>query len=376
LRVLTLTRDIGHGFGGAEKIAFEFATRLDPERFRSYACITRAPTVTQAAQTDEDLAELSARGIEVLRLERTSSAAVLPWLRLYRWMRARRFDVVHAHMPRASIPGTVVGRLARVPVIVSQEHIWSTHRTRERQFLHRAVVGRFSDALLAVSERNRDNIIEVERIPPDRILVLPNGIAPLGPVAGDPRGELDVPADRLLIGAIGRLTWEKGHVDLIQAIAAIAPSSPTVQCVIVGGGPEEQRLTQLIDDLGVGEHVRLVGQREDARQLLSAFDVAVLPSRTEGSPVALLEYMAAGAPIVATDVGGIPELIEDGVHGLLVPPQDPGQLATAIERLIHDRALAARLGGAARERQSTEFNLSVVVRRLEGIYLDLLEARG
>jgi glycosyltransferase involved in cell wall biosynthesis len=357
-------------------MAFEFATRLDSTRFRSYVCITRAPPASAAAQTDEDVAALTARGIEVLRLERSSSAAVLPWGRLYRWMRGKRFDVVHAHMPRASIPGTVLGRLAGVPVIVSQEHIWSTHRARGRQFLHRNVVGRFSDVLLAVSERNRENIIEAERIPPGRIAVLPNGIASSEPLVDDPRGELGVPSDVLLIGAIGRLTWEKGHADLIRSIAEVAQRHPRVQCVVIGGGSEGPTLQHLIDELALGTHVRLVGQREDARRLISAFDVAVLSSHSEGSPVALLEYMADGVPIVATNVGGIPELVQDGVHGLLVPPRDPAALAAAINRLLDDRELASRLGEAARARQRSEFDLSVVVGRLEDIYVKLLDSRS
>jgi glycosyltransferase involved in cell wall biosynthesis len=289
-------------------------------------------------------------------------------------MHRARIDILHAHMPRASIPGTVLGRLAGVPVIVSQEHIWSTHRRPERQFVHRNVVGRFSDVLLAVSEANRDNIIKAERIPPDRIRVLPNAIESFAVDGAAARANLELPADTRLVGTVGRLTWEKGQDDLIAAIAALGV--PGARCVIAGAGPEEQRLRARIAALGLDGRVQLLGHRGDARELIAAFDVAVLSSKTEGSPLALLEYMAAGAPIVATAVGGIPELIQDGVNGLLVPPEDPETLAAAIRRLLADRELAARLGSNAFERQRAEFDIDVVVRALEKLYLELWERSG
>ncbi|MBV8953385.1 MAG: glycosyltransferase [Solirubrobacterales bacterium] len=371
LRVLTLTRDIGFGFGGAERIAFEFARRLDRSRFRSYVCITRSPTPGSAGQTAADVAQLREEGIPVLRLERGSTATLAPWARLLALLVRERIDIVHAHMPRASIPGTVLGRIARVPVIVSQEHIWSSHRRPERQFLHRNIVGRFSDVLLAVSERNRLNIIEAERIAPARIRVLPNAIDSFAVDGAGARASLGIPAREPLVGAIGRLTWEKGHDDLIAAVDTMGRAAP--RCVIAGGGPEEARLRREIDALALHDRVELLGQRTDARQLIGAFDVAVLPSKTEGSPLALLEYMASGAPIVATAVGGIPELVQDGVHGLLVAPRDPAALAGAISRLLEDRELAARLGANARARQRAEFDLDVVVRSLERLYLELWE---
>jgi glycosyltransferase involved in cell wall biosynthesis len=373
LRVLTLTRDVGGGFGGAEKIAFEFAIRLDRERFKSYVCITRAPDPRSCARTEADIAELRVSGVEVLRLERRSTASVAPWARLYALLVHERIDILHGHMPRASIPGTVLGRLAGVPVIVSQEHIWSSHRKPQRQLLHRTVVGHGSDVVLAVSERNRRNIIEAERIAPERIRVLPNAIVSATEDGHDVRGTLAVPAVATLVGAIGRLTSEKGHADLIRAVALLEQGSQDVRCVIAGAGPEEGRLRSLIEELGLTERFRLLGHREDTRQLIRALDVAVLCSHSEGSPLALLEYMAAGAPIVASAVGGIPELIDDGVHGLLVEPGNPGALAAAITRVIEDPELGARLGAAARERQRNEFDIDVIVRQLEQLYVELYD---
>jgi glycosyltransferase involved in cell wall biosynthesis len=374
IRVLTLARNVGTCYGGAERIAFEFVKRLDPERFALHLCLTHAPPDGRRAAEDADMAELERAGVKVMKLECRSLASNVAWARLYRQLAHGSIDILHAHMPRASVPGTILGRLARVPVIVNHEHGWAFNGKPVRQFLDRNVVARGSDVLLAVSEWDRSHMIEVERIPSERIRVLPNGIPPIPVVGPDVRGELGVPAEVGLIGAVGRLYPEKGYDELIRAIAALKRSySSPICCVIVGHGPEESRLSALIAELGLANEVRLIGRRQDVPDVIRSLDVAVLSSRNEGSPLAVMEYMAAGAPIVATAVGGVPELIEDGVQGLLVPACDPDALAEAIRRLLEDRVLAGRLGGAARERQRTSYDLDVVVEQLEELYIALHE---
>ncbi len=375
IRVLTLARNVGTCYGGAERIAFEFVKRLDPERFSLHLCLTHAPPDGRRAAEDTDMAELERAGVQIMKLECRSLASNLAWARLYRQLANGSIDILHAHMPRASVPGTILGRLARVPVIVNHEHGWAFKGKPVRQFLDRNVVARGSDVLLAVSEWDRLHMIEIERIPSERIRVLPNGIPPIPAVGPDVRGELGVPAEVGLIGAVGRLYPEKGYDELIRAIAALKRSySSLICCVIVGHGPDEPKLNALIAELGLVNEVRLIGRRQDVPDVIRSLDVAVLSSRNEGSPLAVMEYMAAGAPIVATAVGGVPELIEDGVQGLLVPARDPDALAEAIRRLLEDRVLAARLGGAARERQRANYDLDVVVEQLERLYTELYAA--
>lgn len=357
--------------GGAESLAYEFVQRLDPDRFKRYLCTTRRPEPIFLERAAEDERELERSGVGVLRLDRRSSWSVLPWGRLYRLLAAERIDIVHAHMPRASVPGSVLARIARVPVVVSHEHGSWLDGKRVRPFLDRHVVARLSTTMLAVSEWDRQQLIEHEGIPPGRILVLPNGIAP--PPEGGGRGlaDLDVPPGTAVVGSVGRLFEVKGYDYLIRAVALLKARGRSLRCVLLGDGPEEQRLKRLIADLGVGEEVRLMGHRQDVAEIVRALDVAVLPSRAEGSPLVVLEYMALAAPIVATAVGGVPELIDDGVHGLLIPPRDPGALAQAIDQLLDDRTLAARLGAAAQERQRAEHDLDTVVNSLERLYVAL-----
>ena len=376
--VLTLARNVGTCYGGAERVAFEFVKRLDPERFARYLCVTHAPPEGRRAAEDRDMAELERAGVQIVKLECRSLLSNIAWARLCRMLAHEPIDILHAHMPRASIPGTIIGRLARVPVIVNHEHGWAFRGQPLRRFFDRNVVARGSDVLLAVSEWDRSRMIEIERIPERHIRILHNGIPSVpidGPGMRDVRGELGVPTQGGLVGAIGRLYPEKGYEELIRAMALLKQgSSVPIGCAIAGHGPQEGRLNALIAELGLANEVRLIGRRQDVLDVVRALDVAVLSSRNEGSPLALMEYMAAGAPIVASAVGGVPELIEDGVHGLLVSPRDPEALASAIHRLLEDRPLATRLGDAARERQRADYDLDVVVGQLEHLYTELFEA--
>lgn len=373
LRVLTLALDAGSGYGGAEKLAYEFARRLDPERFVSYLCTIRAAFPDRHEATARDRAELAAARVRFVELDESHAFLTTPgaWRGLYGLLRREMIDIVHAHMPRASVPGAILGRLARVPVMISHEHGSALENRRLRAFIDREIIARLSTAIIAVSEWDRGNLIEHEGIPADLIRVVPNGIAPLpDPVAGP---TFLCPGDRPFVGAVGRLYPEKGYEALIRAVALLRDRGRRVFCAIVGIGPEQAALQRLIDELALEEDVRLVGRRDDIAVLLRELDVAVLSSVREGSPLAMLEYMAAGAPIVATRVGGVPELIADGTHGLLVAADDPPALAAGIERLLDDRPLAQRLGAAAQARQRSEFDLGVVVERLERLYLELYE---
>ena len=369
--MLTLALEAGSGYGGAEKLAYEFALRLDPARFKSYLCTIRdRPDRREAIERDR--AELASAGVEYIELGESSEFPLrpAPWRRLYATLRRESIDVLHAHMPRASVPGSILARLARVPVVISHEHGSAITGKRIRPFLDRHVVARLSTVILVVSDWDRRQLIELERIPADRIAVLPNGIVTPPESGPDVRPGLGLGDSDRLIGAVGRLYREKAYDDLIRAAALLdaTRAGGPITCAIVGIGPQEPRLRELISELGVGDRVRLVGRRNDVPDFIRALDAAVMCSTREGSPLALLEYMAGGAPIVASAVGGIPEILQDGVSGLLVAPSNPPALAGALQRILDDRELARALGDAARARQRSEYDLKVVMARLEDLY--------
>jgi len=363
LRVVTLV-DRPTVTGGAERLAVQVAARLDRNRFESILCASR--------RTDEPLLdrELAEAGVEVLALGRRSKLDVRAWRPLVR--RLDEVDVVHAHMFGSNVWGTVLGRLKRVPVVVAHEHTWSFQGQPLRRLLDRELVGRLADAFIAVAEEDRRKMIEVEGVDPDKIRLIPNGIADPEPGDGEAvRRELGIPENAPVIGVVCELRAQKALEVLFAAAAQLRHELPELRVLVAGDGPEREGLGQEARRLDLDGTVQLLGIRRDVPALLDALDVAVLSSDYEGSPLSVMEYMAAGKPVVSTRVGGVPELVEDGVHGLLVEPRDPGALAAAIGRLLHDPAEARRLGEQGRERQQRELSLDAMVRKIEDLYEEL-----
>jgi glycosyltransferase involved in cell wall biosynthesis len=207
---------------------------------------------------------------------------------------------------------------------------------------------------------------------------LPSGVQRREPAGRrDVREELGLPPDAPLVGTVCGLRPQKALDVLVRASARVAESIPGVRVLVLGEGPERDRLEALIEELGLASTVFLLGAwpHEDVPDFVDALDVTVLSSDFEGTPLAVLEFMGAGKPVVATAVGGVPDLIEDGVHGLLVEPGRPDALAEAVAALLRDPARRAAMGAAGRERQRAEFDFAETVRRLEGLYDELLAGR-
>lgn len=360
LRVLGLVDSIS-SIGGAERVAASLARELDPQRFDRLLCVTRRAT----APTLE--AELRAAGVTLVELERRIMLDMPAWRRLVRLLRRERVDVLHAHMFGSNVWGTVLGRVAGVPVVIAHEHGWSYRGRPLRRLIDREVVARGADAYLAVSEYDRRQMTHVERIPAERIHVVPNGIPPLVRAGHDVRAELGIPAGASVIGTVCELRPEKALEVLVDAAAQL----PDVHVLIVGDGPEEAKLRARIRGAGVGERVRLLGRRNDVADVLAALDVAACCSDFEAAPLSVMEYMAAALPVVATRVGGLPDLVRDGETGVLVDPRNPGALAAAVEALLESPEQRRRLGAAGRERQRAEYDFARFVGRMEELYVEL-----
>jgi glycosyltransferase involved in cell wall biosynthesis len=218
-------------------------------------------------------------------------------------------------------------------------------------------------------------MIETEGIDPRRVTVLHNGIVGRAPTPGrDLRSEMGIPPHAPVIGMIGGLRPEKGISALLEAAAVLAPRHPGLKVLIAGEG--DRSLLAPGGPLGLDDVLVPLGFRSDIPDVLAACDVAVCPSFREGSPLSVMEYMEAGVPIVASRVGGIPEVIHDGVHGRLVPPDDPARLADAVTSMLRDRDGSAAMAARARERRRRDFDLGGMINRLEDLYLELHAARS
>jgi len=378
LRVVTMVDRLMTS--GGEIVAARVALNLDPERFESILCSTRPSDVANVRRAE-------AAGVRVLTLDRQSRLDVVKWYPLLELLRRERVDILHAHKFGSNAWAAVLGRLARVPVIVAHEHTWAYSGQPLRRFIDREVIGRSADAFLAVSPEDRRRMIEFERVDSTKVRYVPNGIPAMA--AGDGlelRRSLRADPETPLIGTVCALRPQKSIDVLLAATALLVIERPDLRVVIVGEGPERLRLERLSEELGLAANVEFLGSRahEDLPDILAAIDIVVSSSSFEGMPLAVIEWMAAGKAIVATNVGGVPALIEDGVTGLLVDAGDPHQLAEAIARLLRDADLRSALGANAARRQQRTFDLRHMVSSLESLYETLYwssprgrrEARG
>jgi glycosyltransferase involved in cell wall biosynthesis len=375
LRVVTLVSGIGLS-GGAERLAREVTLRLDPERFRRTLCVSRWPDERlDAAVVEEVMAELAAADVRFIGLDRRGPYDLLSWRPLMTVLR-NEADIVHSHLFGSNVWAAVLGTVARTPVIVAHEHTWSFQGQPVRKLLDRRLIAARADAFLAVSRLDRERMIEIERIDPGKLSIVPNGI-PEAPARGslDIRSELGITADVPVIGTVCVLRKQKALTMLIEAAAELVRRFGDVKVLIVGEGPERPTLERRIADLDLTGVVRLLGHRDDVPDVIRGFDVAVCSSDFEGTPLSILEYMQAELPIVATRVGGIPDVIDDGVHGLLVEPGDPGGFADAVGRVLTDSGLATKLAAAGRARQQAEFDIDVTVDAIERLYESLAGGR-
>jgi glycosyltransferase involved in cell wall biosynthesis len=221
-------------------------------------------------------------------------------------------------------------------------------------------------------------MIELERIDPSLVRVLYNAVPTPEPTGADIRAELAIPTAAPVVTTVCQLRPEKALEVLVDAAGLLRREFRDLRVLIAGDGPEEQSVRERIRAAGLGETVLLLGTRRDVPDLLAASDVTVCCSDFEGSPLSVMEYMGAGTPVVATDVGGLPELVGHGVHGLLFEPRNPNALAAAVGELLRDCERRRAMGARARERQRREFHLDALARRLESLYEELFRnsARG
>jgi glycosyltransferase involved in cell wall biosynthesis len=364
--------------GGGERLAVENAVLLNSDRFERSLCITRWDDRLERLEPASSLlARLSEKDVRVIKLRRSSKSDVAPWWPLLRLLRHERVDVLHTHMFGSNVWGAVLGRLAHVPAIVAHEHIWAYDSRGLRPFLDREVIARFSNAFVTVSDESRRLMMEHERIHDRDIVVIPNGIASLP--AGDGarvRAELGIARDAPVVGSVGNLRAQKAYEVLIEAAVRLRRSSgPDLRVLIAGEGPERPALEQLLDASGLAGTVLLLGMRSDVPDILAALDIAVCCSDYEGSPLAVMEYMDAGLPVVATRVSGLPDVVVDGETGLLVAPRDPEALAAAIARLLGDADARKTFGARGRELRRELWNLDTWIRRIEELYERLLAER-
>lgn len=358
------------GLGGMESVALAV---MDATRDR-YEHI-----VIGLRERGELAVRAEAMGVAVESIDKQAGKDPAAYGRLYRRLRVLAPDIVHSYNIGA-IDAALPARLAGCRRIVHAEHgrdAADPNGTHAKYRWLRRLLAPAISRFVPVSADLARWLTEDIRIPASRIALIRNGIDTARFAPGEVRDVAGLPsADgrTRIIGTIGRLDPVKGFDDLIEAMARLSrmPDAPPVHLVIVGDGPERARLTERIQALGLEARVTLIGQRDDAEALLRRFDVYVCASIAEGIALTVLEAMATGLPVIATAVGGNPELVADGETGVLVTPRAPDTLAAALACLLADPERARAMGQAGRRRVEAEFSVASMVAGYCALYDDLL----
>lgn len=349
------------GLGGAEQVVIRLAAGLDRRRFEPVICCLdqRGAFASQAEEA----------GVEVVAMDKRGPVDAAAVRRLAGFLRARRVDVVHTHLWGGNVWGRLAGLWARVPRIVTTEHNLDTWKK-----LHHFVIDRTlapaATHLIAVSRQVRE-FYEARGVGRGRWRVVYNGVDARKAL---PRGrgaafrDLGLGADTPVVALIGRLVPAKAPDVFLRAVARAAARVPTLHALVVGDGPLRSPLEREAQRLGLEGRVTFTGVRRDVPELLAGLDAVLFSSVREGLSLTMLESMTAGVPVIATEVGGTPELITHGQTGLLVPPGQPEALAQELVGLLDDPGGAAAIREAARKVVEERFSLSTMIEAHAELY--------
>ncbi len=354
------------GPGGAEKVIVDIVRGLDPDKYHSTVVLLVEGWLTH---------QLKNAGVSPIHLPQRGAFDPRTVLELLRLVRNCRIDLIHAHEFFTNALGFLVATLARIPIIATV-HGKSYYTDKSRRILAYRILARYADCFVSVSEDLENFLAKTIGIPASRITTVYNGID-LNQYAANGRSlekrlELGLKATSPIVGTVGSLYPVKGHTYLLQALRDILKCHPETMLLLIGKGELQDVLRDEARAYGIYEQVRFLGFREDIKELLEIIDIFVLPSISEGLPLSLLEAMAMAKPVVATRVGGIPEVVIHGQTGLLVPPWNSRFLAEGILFLLRNSHVAKQMGGKGREQIAKMFTFKQTIARYEQLYSECM----
>jgi glycosyltransferase involved in cell wall biosynthesis len=356
--------------GGLEKVIVNLWGHLDRHTIEMSVCCQLEKGVLGES--------LQQAGCEVLQLPVSRRKTdYFTWVKLCRLLRARRFDIVHSHSVHAFIDCALCTLLAGVPRWVHTFHFGNYPHLPKHYLAAQKYLGPLARQLVAVGYAQRDSLVRHLCYSPRMLEVIWNGVELEDHGYDDSRRralreELGIVDGMTVIGSVAVLTEQKGIPVLFDAARSMLQARSDLRFVVVGGGPLEDSLRRRCREMGLADRVVFTGWREEASEMLKLFDIFVMPSLWEAMPIVLLEAMAAARPVVATTVGDIPRIIEDGETGLLAPAGDPEALADRLLRLAGDSDLRHRLGDAGNRSYKERFTAQPMAVAYEHLYQRLM----
>lgn len=391
-RLKLLHLNAGTKLGGTETMILRFLDNIDHNQFQAY--------VGAFFPGGELLDESDKRGAQTILFKITSSANPIQLLsgfvRLYKFLKKHKIDIIHMYGFWTNIGGRIAAKLVKTPVIITGQRTEDNWRKLFHSFLDR-ITSRWVDLYISVFNKGKELLVKRDRIPENKVVVVNNGIdlnwaSPALPtlVRKIPQklgtsqvlrkgwaspvksSEKHFP----LIGMTAAFNQFKAQDELIKAAPKILEKFPQAKFILAGCGNTEKKMSEMINNLGLNSHFSIPGFVKDIRQILSQLDIFVLASHSEGFPVSILEAMSMGIPVVASNVGGIPELVEDRVTGILVEPNCSEKLADAIIEILESPEKAKWMSEAAKERVKKHFTIEQMMGQLEFLYLNFATRKG
>lgn len=364
--------------GGAQKVVYHIAAGLEPGLFDvTVACAPGGELISWLKNLPWNI-----RVVEITELKRNISPLndFKAFYKLYSLMKKEGFHIVHCHSSKAGILGRLAARLAGVPKIFFTVHGWGINEYQMRlvrffYIMAERFAGLLSTRIICVSQSDLEKGCKLKLASPDKLSVIYNGMPEPQKKKGILRKELAIKEEDIIIGTVARLAVQKDPLFLLEVANEMLSNQGCIAgdkrlyFVVIGDGPLRLECEEYIESKGLKDRVFLLGTREEAAALIRDFDIFVLFSRWEGLPLTIIEAMQAGAPVVASAVGGVGELVVDGETGFLIEKLDPEAAERALARLLADGDLRRRMGEAGRRRAREKFSLGEMLRRYRDLYL-------
>lgn len=362
VRIMQIT--YGLSYGGLEQVILNLYQFLDKSRFHvSVCCMTHEGHVAQ---------ELEKLGCKIEYCNGSSTMSrYAKFLKMATILKRNKIDIVHTHNTPAYLDGLVAAKLANIPIIVHTDHC-RFYPDKKRYMLAERFASLVTDRIVAVSAHTKRDLQQWEHIPAGKIAVILNGIPPLNRLEPEHvqrlRASLGIRRTETVIGSVGRLEHQKGYDLLIQAAAIMTANQCPAKFVIVGEGSRRNELQQLAEQFHLDDRVILTGGKINGADYIQMFDIFALTSNFEGMPIVLLEAMAAKKPIVATDVGGVPEMIDSGMNGYLIDKRDPKIFAHYCQQLIDNPAWMKTFGEHSLQKYRDQFSVEQMISNYTRLY--------
>lgn len=360
----------GLGTGGAERLVINMASCFQDDQWDIIICSLLKPS-------NEIKLKIEKSGLKLVPFHMWSKIDLTFLIRLIVYLRGKHIMILHAHLIHASIIGRIAARLAGVPVIISTEHNTSNWKMKSGLMNKLNVfTSRWNNKIIAISQEVQKAASRPNGYKADKMTVIYNGIIFPPRSNNNLRKELmdkyGISANDIIVIAVSRLDRRKGIQYLIEAVSLILKKTKNVYCIIIGHGSELPNLIEIVSRLKLQNHVLFTGEKQEVDGYLEAADIFVQPSLDEGLGISIIEAMAHKKPVIATYIGGIPEVVEHEVTGLLVPPRSPKDIADAFYEMYYDKEKMKAMGEKGYEKVRVCFTLQSMVDKVKQLYLQEL----